>query len=724
MGKFGSWLSASIFFGLGLLVIPACQQMDECSSAGLVSPEGAQTKPTPQARTIAESLPTVIIQRAQKQVMQERQAECDKRRETRQKAEADYNAARERREKVAPLARPKLNLDPEFLNLLPALRHESLIAEIYGIDSGNPRHFFVQDNHLTPAADVLIKVLKNVDDHALNPEDFAADTLEQLGIRLDKMHEFTANTERLNLNDNELIALTRALENELIVGDSTLSAQAFKTLSKQEQIDSALLALCAPENSPVPRIAALCQKEIEHRREMELLSETLEYTLADAWMGYAETMGYGNTEKFSDEEREKYTNQDNPEVHPKYYDRIIEARLKTITETLLNNPDPSVIAKRLDDLVPAHEQYAKLQKLRERYQNYVKDGGWAVIPPDRMFAGGHAPLVKNLKNRLAIEGYYTGEIDDFFDPSLTKAIKKYQKHHQLEETGEVGEVFWRSLNVSADQRLAEIEVNIRRWHKTMYEPRDKYIYINIPAFEVELWSGGKRISVHKTVVGSSTRICNTRTQEWELMNSTKLMHAHMTYLVFNPYWNVPPRIEVDEFYKKMAEDPKWLEKSDFEYFTPRGGGRVLRQKPGPENALGKVKLIFPNRHNTYLHDTPKKDMFKYPIRAFSHGCIRVEGAYTFAREILTLDGQWDEKKIQRFFRDNGEHPVDLTTPIDVFIEYHTVTVDDEGDPYFLADVYKIIRDEINPPTALQRRCNPATDRTSQFRSGAGEDTGP
>ena len=175
---------------------------------------------------------------------------------------------------------------------------------------------------------------------------------------------------------------------------------------------------------------------------------------------------------------------------------------------------------------------------------------------------------------------------------------------------------------------------------------------------------------------------------------------------------------------KMAADPKWLENSDFEYYTPKGGGRVLRQKPGENNALGKVKLIFPNRHNTYLHDTPKQAMFSYPVRAFSHGCIRVENAMEFAKAVLKVDGQLDESRIARFYTEKGEHPVDLNQPIDVFIEYHTVTADDEGNAYFLADVYRLIKDEMQPPTEQQRRCDPTVDKTSTFRSGGSDDSGP
>lgn len=596
-----------------------------------------------------------------------------------------------------------------FAQTLPKIRHTELIDELYDEQNSQTKEIFVKNGILTPTATHLLERIEAADEHALNPADFHTESLRTAAERLSLMAATLHDTSRFELNPFEL----RALDNDLATHKDELG----------ESVDRALERLCHPQNTPIPRAAALCQRQIEYFQHFDALSKALEYALADAWLQWAEQLKFGNLEKFSPQERERFTTPENPnDIHPKHFDRIIHNRLRDASNALFQSPEQAESI--LDNLVPQHEQYKKLQNVREKYRAIVASGGWKTVPADRMFAGGRAPLVKDLKNRLAAENYYHGNIDDLFDQPLTDAIKLYQKHHQLEENGEVSDVFWRSLNVPAEKRLAEIEVNLRRWHKTMFEPRDVYIYINVPSFTVELWKDGQRIAVHKTVVGNSTRVCNTRTRQWELINATPLMHSKLTYLVFNPYWNVPPRIEIDEFQKKFDEDPKWIEKSDFEYYTPKGGGRILRQKPGENNALGKVKLIFPNRYGTYLHDTPKQQMFLYPVRAFSHGCIRVEGAFDFAREILQLQNAWDEKQIERFYKESGEHPVDLKFPIDVFIEYHTVTVDDLGNPYFLADVYRIIRDEISPPSPLDRQCDPASDRTSAFRSGTSADTGP
>ncbi len=706
---------------LTIIDLSGCTQGQDCDDGYSTNSTQISYKFSTLASRIAQVFSEEIEEHAKEQLNAQAVKDREILQQARSKAEADYQAAKERKEKPKPVPRAKLNIDENHKKYFPEIRYNSLIAEFYDVENAPRKSIFVRDGQLSELAESLLSALENVDEHALDIADYEPEKLRKAAEHLHQMRSSLGNGALLNAFETE--AISRALE--AAPGYPYAPSTDLSSLDDKRLKAASVEWLCDTEHTPVPRAAAMCEKALEYRREAAALENALEFAIADAWMAYAAELKFGNLEKFSEEERKLYTTEENPnDIHPKYHARIVETRLAAALSEFVAHPDRSSADQYLENLIPHHEQYAKLQALRTRYKEIVNAGGWDVVPPDRMFAGGHAPLVKNLKSRLSVEGYYSGTIDDAFDAPLTEAIKKYQKHHQLEENGEVGEVFWRSLNVPANQRLAEIEVNIRRWHKTLFEPSNRYVYINIPSFTVEFWNDNQHVSTHKVVVGSSTRICNTRTHEWELMNSTHLMHAKMTYIVFNPYWNVPPRIEVDEFLPKMAADPHWLENSDFEYVNPRGGGRVLRQKPGENNSLGKVKLIFPNRYNVYLHDTPKQGMFEYPVRAFSHGCMRVEKALDFAREILEADGQWHEKEVNHYYKQTGEHATDLITPVDVFIEYHTVTVDDDNEPYFLADVYKIIRDEITPPTAAQRRCDPATDRTSQYRSGGSEDSGP
>ena len=642
------------------------------------------------------------------------------------KAETELAAAKARGEKVKPPERAAIDT-PSYLETdFGQLRHDLLIAEFYPDDALVFR-FISPDGGLTPAGKTILDAVSQADDHALDVAAFGYDKLTAALLKYKKLVE---TKDAVTLKTRELAALERILhERGVDIGDKHLTAAEFAAMSQDEAFELLFEALIQLDTSPIPRIAAAYHTWLKRKKYLAAYRVRLEYGLAGLMLDWAETLKLGDTEQFSKEELARYTTEDAPnDIHPKYYDEIVEGRLRAffgVMERAETPWDANALRAHLDSLLPVHPQYARLQAVRKRYREIVTNGGWSELKPDNLNPGGRAPLVSALKKRLAVEGYYEGNGDDLYDDALKKAIQAYQIHHQLDLTDQVDKTFWKSLNIKAEQRLAEIEVNLRRWHHTRYVARDRYIYINIPSFTVELWDAGKRVDTHNVIVGNSTKICNAKTREWELMNATRLLHSKMTYIVFNPYWNVPPRIEVDEYGKKMAEDPKWLENSDFEYYTPKGGGRVLRQKPGPNNALGKVKLIFPNRYNIYLHDTPKQSMFEYTVRAFSHGCMRVQDAMGFAKSVLTVDGQWDDTKIKRYFIEKGEHAVDLLTPIDVFIEYHTVTVDDDGMPYFLADVYRIIKNELDPPTPQERACDPAVDRVSSFRSGgATADTGP
>lgn len=614
-----------------------------------------------------------------------------------------------------------------WTSLFPDLKHDQLIAALYPPDKieGHMR-FVLSDGSLTSAGQVILDTVGRADDHALSSSSFGFDAIH---AALERYRKLMALDIGIRLSSREMGVLERVLRTSGIQArGEVLTAEAFEKGEMSEAFETLLDGLTDMETSPLPRVAAAYRTWHARKKYLAAYRLRLEYALAGMLLDWAETFRLGDTEQFSKEELAKYATEDAPnDIHPKYYDDIVQTRLHAFFASIDADAawDADTLKARLDGLLPSHLQYERLQKVRERYRRIVKEGGWEELKPDNLNFGGSAPLVRALKKRLAQEGYYDGEINDHYDAPLKKGITAYQVHHQLDVTDQLDKTFWKSLNVRAEQRLSEIEVNLRRWHHTRYVPRDRYIYINIPSFTAELWDAGRRVATHKVIVGSSTKICNARTREWELMNATRLLHARMTYIVFNPYWNVPPRIEVDEYHKKMAEDPKWLENSDFEYYTPKGGGRVLRQKPGPNNALGKVKLIFPNRYNIYLHDTPQQPMFGYTVRAFSHGCMRVQNAMGLAQSILTVDGQWDPAKVKRYFVEKGEHAVDLVQPIDVFIEYYTVTVDDEGKPYFLADVYRIIKDQLDPPTPRERACDPSVDRVSSFRSGGvPADAGP
>lgn len=361
-------------------------------------------------------------------------------------------------------------------------------------------------------------------------------------------------------------------------------------------------------------------------------------------------------------------------------------------------------------LYPPHPAYRQLMQAWARY-NQMPD--WSVKTPARriMKPGRAYPNVPALRTRLAQEGYYHGEIkntpdDEIFDDELRAAVRVYYEMHQMAFDPEDGYLkgFWSSLNTPRSERLKQIETNLRRWHQTQLVASPYYIWINIPAFTGEIWKDNQKTYAFDIVVGNAKKACSTTTKEWVYINATPLMHARMLYIEYNPYWNVPPRIEQEDYIEKINADPTWLQTHGFEYFT-ENGHTMLRQLPSEKNALGRVKFIFPNMYSTFMHDSPQTGLFRYPIRAFSHGCMRVKDPLQLAKRLLQYDGQWYDA-LETDIDDMQNRRIVLKKRFDVFIDYFTVSASEDGMVYFLADPYRYVRDEINPPSEKSRQCEP------------------
>lgn len=366
----------------------------------------------------------------------------------------------------------------------------------------------------------------------------------------------------------------------------------------------------------------------------------------------------------------------------------------------------------VDSLYPAHPQYKLLMEIRNRYASLES---WPTVKQKKLRRNRPSPAVPALKRRLSAEGYYHGDISeeaakqegfDIYDDELRAAVHYYHDTHQLaydEEKG-IQKSFWTSLNIPVEKRLAQIDENLRRWHKTQITESPYYIYINVPDFHGEIWRDGKLAYRFPIVVGNAKRQCDPTTKMWKYINATPLMHARMLYLEYNPYWNVPPRIEQEDYIEKINADPTWLQREGFEYYT-EDGHTILRQLPSEDNALGRVKFIFPNPHSTFLHDSPQKGLFRYPIRAFSHGCMRVWEPLELAKRILQYDGQWYDE-LATEIEDMVTRRIVLKTRFDVFIDYFTVRIDEDGNAHFLADPYRYVRYALEPPKPKALECEP------------------
>ena len=222
------------------------------------------------------------------------------------------------------------------------------------------------------------------------------------------------------------------------------------------------------------------------------------------------------------------------------------------------------------------------------------------------------------------------------DKELVEAVKSYQETHQFRPDGESTGGFWRSLNVPISRRIEQIELTIQRWRESHYQGERDFIMASIPDFHAEVFRDGKRVMRFRVVTGNNRRTCDPETKKWVYPNATPVQMAQLDHVIVNPYWYVPRRIITEELEPKMSADPDYLEKNGYEKVT-LGGKETIRQMPGDDNALGRVKFIFPNPHNVYMHDTPSKKYFDYPVRAFSHGCVRVHNPLDLARHLLGRD---------------------------------------------------------------------------------------
>jgi murein L,D-transpeptidase YcbB/YkuD len=215
-----------------------------------------------------------------------------------------------------------------------------------------------------------------------------------------------------------------------------------------------------------------------------------------------------------------------------------------------------------------------------------------------------------------------------------------------------------------------------------------YISINVPDFHAEVWDGGQRLKRFKVIVGSTRGYKDAKTGQWRYPNATPRFSDVMETIVFNPFWNVPPRIR-RELQRKAEADPDYYERNNYEVLYTNNGHEMLRQKPGPGNALGQVKFLFPNEHDIYLHDTPRKDLFNNPVRAYSHGCMRVHEPLELAAFLLKReDESWTPGRARAIVRSGKQFRYSLRQGPEVHIEYRTVRADQEGRVHFLADIYE------------------------------------
>jgi murein L,D-transpeptidase YcbB/YkuD len=343
------------------------------------------------------------------------------------------------------------------------------------------------------------------------------------------------------------------------------------------------------------------------------------------------------------------------------------------------------------------EEYPLLSLGLRRYRAIAANGGWLEVPEGiRLEKGDRNVDVPVLRHRLADSGGLTDEKNesDVFDEELEQAVISFQRRHGLKTDGVVGPLTVKALNVPAATRADQILVNIERlrWFSDNFSER--YIYVNIADYKLDVIENGRPMLSMKVVVGKPY---------W----NTPEFSAKMTYLIVNPSWNIPESIVAKETLRRIKKDPYYFEEQNITVLEGWGENTTVvdpatinwkgisanrlpyhfRQEPGPLNPLGSIKFMFPNKFNVYLHDTQAKGLFEKGVRTFSHGCIRIEKPFELARYLLKDNLKTGQEDIDQVVAKGEERIVSLERPIDVHIVYLTAWADEEGEIQFRDDVY-------------------------------------
>lgn len=322
-------------------------------------------------------------------------------------------------------------------------------------------------------------------------------------------------------------------------------------------------------------------------------------------------------------------------------------------------------------LSPTDPRYRALLQGRDRYRAILARGGWATLPAGPVLkAGAKDAAVLALRQRLTAEGYSvpTSAEPDRLDPALGAVLAQFQARHGLPEDGVLGAATRRALDTPAATRLAQIELNLERWR---WEPRQlppDRVELDIASAEAVLYRAGQSRLTMRVVVGKPA-------------TKTPMFASRLEAVVFNPPWNVPTSIVAKEIAPKAARDPTYLSRHHY-VVTPNG----LQQSPGDDNSLGQVKFDLPSPFGVYLHDTPSKGAFARPMRALSHGCMRLEKPLELAAELLGQQG-WTRAQVDSAVAAGTTRRVGLVQPTPLFVVYRTAFVDAAGEVEFRPDVY-------------------------------------
>jgi len=375
---------------------------------------------------------------------------------------------------------------------------------------------------------------------------------------------------------------------------------------------------------------------------------------------------------------------------------------------LANALESGDIVESLEALAPSHREYQRLREALVEYQSLAAPGYGPVfettktlhpgdIDPDiarlraRLEAMGEIERIELPETASALESSDIPQVN-VYDDELEAVVRRIQGHAHLEDDGVVGAETRAWINVSIERRVDELRTNLERWR---WMPRDlglHHILVNLPDYRLQIFENYEPVGRHDVIIGRPSR-------------RSPILSATITHVVANPWWETPHSLAVRDELPLFQRDPGAVSRLGFQVIDRESGEVVdasqidwstvsasnfpyrLRQAPGPLNALGQVKLIFPNPYNTYLHDTPSRSLFERHARAFSSGCVRVQNPVDLAEWVIRVGTDLDDGAVRLAIETGRETRIDLPDAVEVHFLYLTAFSDDVGRVRFVPDVY-------------------------------------
>lgn len=426
-----------------------------------------------------------------------------------------------------------------------------------------------------------------------------------------------------------------------------------------------------PKDYHFEKILSLSQK----KQNTDLLLAEYDLLLSDAFLLYASHLLSGKV---------------NPETID--IDWHVSKREGNPIKLLQDAISAEDILSAIQSILPKQAVYSQLKVALKKYE-LLTNYDWPSIPNGAVIkVGMKDERLNSISKKLLVLGDITinqTNYSNLYTNELQKGVIRFQKRHGLDSEGDIGVKTIAALNVPIYERVLQIKANLERWRWLQQEFGSYYLLVNIANFELDVVRDGKTVKNHKIITGKPYR-------------KTPVFSSKMQYLVLNPTWTVPPGILSADIIPAAQKDPNYINKKKLNVYDKNGNklnplnidwnnkivnSYTYRQDPGPDNALGAVKFMFPNSYHVYLHDTPSKELFDKSERAFSSGCVRVQKPLELAAFLLNDKSKWSLSQIEKIVASKQTQTISLIEQPNIHLLYWTAWVDDAGLIQFRKDIY-------------------------------------